>query len=306
MPDFASHDYWDTRFTKDRTPFDWLIPATALRDVATDVVDDADALHNAQVLHIGCGTSDASILRDMVENPAQVHNIDFSSAAIEAASERETNILSKSKAPDVTNVSQDQEQWVQSKLTNMRWSCMDLLSLDSTLDLLQRQEEEAGRLFDLVLDKSTSDSISCGANRLIYLPYPLSPNGWTRRILQGGAHHSAEVHPLHVLAVHLAALTTPKSGRWVVISYSEDRFPFLPPLPHSASTGLLDDSTIQAGFTHPNQLWTLETKEKIDLDANRDETLAQRRKRLSAGVVHRPKITHWLYVLRRTEALVTD
>jgi hypothetical protein len=305
MPEFASLEYWDKRFTKDRTPFDWLIPATALRDVTLDTIDDTQRLRSAQILHIGCGTSDASTLRDLVASPEQVHNVDFSAAAIKAGSEREASLAQN---PDVAGASEwgEESQAANVTLTSMRWSCLDLLSLNSTLDLLQRQHEETGRLFDLVLDKSTSDSISCGPAKLLDLPYPLSVNGWTRRILQGGSLHSTDIHPLHILAVHLAALTAPRSGRWIVISYSEDRFPFLPPFPHSASTGLLEDSTIKAGFTHPNTLWTLETKEKIDLDANRDETLAQRRKRLSAGVVHRPKVTHWLYVLRRTDALVTD
>lgn len=308
MPDFAAKAYWDDRFAKDKKPFDWLVPATALRDVTAGLCEP-ETLRTSEVLHIGCGTSDAYTLRELVENPQQVLNLDYSEAAVEAAAEREQELLAQEQKPDLleTGIGEAHDDEQRSiPLLGMRWSCMDLLSLDSTLALLQQQRDESGKLFDLILDKSTSDSISCGKDVSLQVPYPLSINGWTRRILRGGTDTPVEVHPLHVLSLHLAALTTPVSGRWIAISYSEDRFPFLPPFPHSASTGLLGDDVIQKGFTHPHQLWKLEKKEKIDLDANRDETLAQRKKRLSLGIVHRAQPSHWLYVLRRTNAVITD
>lgn len=306
MPEFASKVYWEERFTADKKPFDWLIPATALRDVTIDV-SDPEALRNSEILHIGCGTSDSSILRELVATPQQILNVDYSQAAIEAASQREQELLAEKQEPSLleTEETQDSEQQTVA-LQRMRWSCLDLLSLESIISVLDQQHEESGRLFDLVLDKSTSDSISTGQDVPLSVPYPLSINGWTRRVLQGSTDASAKVHPLHVLALHLATLTTPGSGRWITISYSEDRFPFLPPFPHTAETGFLSDDVIKKGFTHPQQLWKLERKEKVDLDAIREETLAQRKQRLSSGVVHRPKISHWLYVLRRTDAVVTD
>lgn len=306
MPNFSSKAYWDERFTTDKKPFDWLVPATALRDVTTDVCDTED-LHGCEVLHIGCGTSDSSVLRKLVDNPQQILNVDYSEAAIEAASEREQELLVQEQKSDLSEAEEDLKGEQRSvPFLSMRWSSLDLLSLDSTLALLEQQQTESGKLFDLVIDKSTSDSISSGRDVSLNVPYPLSINGWTRRIIRGGTDDLAEVHPLHVLALHLAALTTPVTGKWIVISYSEDRFPFLPPFPHSASTGLLGDDVIQKGFTHPHQLWKLERKEKIDLDANKDETLAQRKKRLSLGAVRRPQPSHWLYVLRRTHAVITD
>lgn len=306
MPDFASQAYWNARFTTDKKPFDWLLPASALRDVTADM-SEKDALRKCEVLHIGCGTSDSSILRELVDAPEQILNVDYSEAAVEAASEREQEFLAQEQNSNLLEPEGNPKGVQRSvDLQGMRWSCMDLLSLDSILSILERQQAESGKLFDLVLDKSTSDSISCGREVSLNVPYPLSINGWTRRILRGGTDAPADVHPLHVLALHLAALTTPVSGRWIVISYSEDRFPFLPPFPHSVSTGLLGDDVIQKGFTHPHQLWKLEKKEKIDPDANHEETLAERKKRLSAGLVHRPKVSHWLYVLRRTNAIITD
>ena len=301
---FASREYWESRFTREASPFDWLVPAQNLREIALEWIEDS-ASKAMEVLHIGCGTSDASALRELVGDPRQIHNVDYSRAAIDAAVVREDELISK--ADQTWTETKDKHDSVQQSTApqKMRWSCLDLLSLDSAFCLLE-QQSETGNLFDLVLDKSTSDSIACGSDIHVSLPYPLSVNGWTRGIRQSGVAQSAEVHPLHVLAVHLAALTRPKTGKWIVVSYSEDRFPFLPPYPQSASHGFLPDSVIQAGFAHPRQLWRLEAKEKIDLNVKREETLAERKKRLTSRTVHRPQVSHWLYVLVRTDALVTD
>lgn len=303
MPDFASQEHWDFRFEKDPKPFDWLVPAKVLHDVAGEVIEKTE-IREPRILHIGSGTSESHVLRKLVAKPGHVLNVDYSDAAVQAGSKREQEILAGEHitsllAPGKHDSVQDTEL-----PPSMRWSCKDLLSLHDGLSMLHNQQDE-GKLFDLVLDKSTSDSISCGAAVHLNLPYPLSINGWTRRILGSGTHQPKDVHPLHVLAVHLAALTTPGSGRWIAISYSEDRFPFIKPFPATVSQGLLPDDVIQSGFPHPHQLWRLEAKEQIDLD-DREETLAARKKRLSSGYVHRPKVNHWLYILRRTDVWVTD
>lgn len=338
MPDFSQQTYWDTRFNADPTPFDWLLPARSLVQITRDMIDDELSLEKAEILHIGCGTSDASCLRGLVGRAEQVHNVDYSERAVEAGRGREGEVFAKEQEifneKNLLEEESGEEQKVegedgegesnkkhdsafqtilqtptpQQTTARMRWSCMDLLSLPSTLALLHHQLG-TGKLYDLILDKSTSDSISCGQDMPLPLPYPLSINGWTRRLAASGTQTTGPVHPLHLLAIHLAALTTPRTGRWIAVSYSEDRFPFLPPFPTSAGAGMLDDGVIKAGFTHPYQLWRLERKERVELDEE-EETLAERRKRLSQGMgtgtVHRPKVGFWVYVLRRTEAVVVD
>ena len=39
MPDFASQEYWDGRFSKDPKPFDWLLPAKVLFDISKEVIE---------------------------------------------------------------------------------------------------------------------------------------------------------------------------------------------------------------------------------------------------------------------------
>ncbi|KAF2206192.1 hypothetical protein CERZMDRAFT_53729 [Cercospora zeae-maydis SCOH1-5] len=303
MPDFASQEYWDNRFRKDSKPFDWLVPAKVTHDIAKEVIDKTH-VEKPQILHIGCGTADSFLLRSLVQHPKHVLNVDYSEPAIQAASKREHDLLASEHVESLPQPAKHDSVQGTQLSPQMRYSCKDLLTLHSALSLLHTQQDD-GELFDLVLDKSTSDSIACGQNISLSLPYPLSINGWARRVLGSGTTQLRDVHPLHVLAVHLAALTKPGTGRWIVISYSEERFPFLPPFPTTLGNGLLPDDVIQAGFTHPHQLWRLETKEPIDLDEI-NETLAERKKRLSLGYVHQPKVSHWLYILKRTNALVVD
>ena len=54
-----------------------------------------ESLRNAQVLHVGCGTSDCSVLRGLVENPRQIHNVDFSEVAVEVGESRDEKFVSK-------------------------------------------------------------------------------------------------------------------------------------------------------------------------------------------------------------------
>lgn len=302
MSSFASQEYWDARFSKDSSPFDWLVPTEVLCDVASASLKSA-GVKDLEILNIGCGTSESSKLCALVQHPSQIHNVDFSEVAVDAGIHREQKVLEHDQVWQTSDSTSSGAKL--QELSRMRWSCLDLMKLRSTFTILEGQDG-AGRLVDLVLDKSTSDSISTGPDVRLQLPYTLSINGWTRGILQSGILHQASIHPLHVLAVHLAALTTPRTGRWIVISYSEYRFPFLRPYPPNAENGLLTDEVIKAGFPHPNQLWRLEKKEQIDLGPDENETLAERKKRLAAGPILKPAVKHWLYILARTDVVVTD
>ena len=178
----------------------------------------------------------------------------------------------------------------------MRWSCMDLLSLQSTLGLLHHQVSTGKRkLYDLVLDKSTSDSISCGPDHVLQLPYPLSINGWTRRLQNSGTTATGAVHPLHLLAVHLASLTTPRTARWICVSYSEDRFPFFSSYPPFRDDGVLSGKLVERGFPDPKTLWKLEKKYRVTVQVEDHG---------ATDAVHRPETSDWVYVLVRTDVEV--
>jgi hypothetical protein len=106
---------------------------------------------------------------------------------------------------------------------------LDCLDLD---DLLTKSKIVLGegRGWDFVIDKSTSDAISCGP----LIPLPLSESS-----SRASANDhididiDTDVEPLEVLLVNMAKVTR-KGGKWISISYSEKRYACLITKPGSA------------------------------------------------------------------------
>jgi hypothetical protein len=251
-PSFGDLEYWNKRFTKEEN-FEWLADFTVLEPcLKRAVAERSGSRERPQVLHIGCGSSALSMqLRDLVDSPQQIHNVDYSEVVVEKNRQREHELLSASKA-----------------LTeSCRWSTLDLLSVTQVLEFAK-----LGKGYDVIVDKSTSDAISCSEDVPVELPYRINTNCPSRvsRPLEG------VVYPLHVLAIHLAYLA--RAGcAWVILSYSADRFSYWK-----------DEETIE-GLPHPSELWSLERHEKIEQPPDPNDT------------VHRPPVMHHLYVLRRTD-----
>lgn len=93
------------------------------------------------------------------------------------------------------------------------WKTAGLLSADS----IRGESLDDGDLFDAPVDKRTSDEISCAEGVEIRLPYvygggSINPSSASSA---SDALDKRMIHPLHLLSVHLAALTKPHNGRWV-------------------------------------------------------------------------------------------
>jgi len=289
--DFSSQSYWEHRFTTTQTPFEWLLPL----DDTVGILDkyirhggsrqgvESEEPHGPYILHIGCGTSDLSLrLRDFVSCPSHVHNVDYSEEAVKIGRRREEEYIIASR----TSHSDPREDVDQRR---MRWSTADLLSLPS----VQSLTSDNGTLFDFIVDKSTSDAIACGDNITILAT-------WAGGDDDGPSPVS--LPPVEVLALHLAAVTA-AGGRWIVISYSGDRFGFLERNARSEmgtagnSDTEADAQIIEGQVVGPATFWRLENKEQIavpepEVSTDRNE---------SAHIVHRPPIFYWLYVLTRTK-----
>ncbi|KAI7532532.1 hypothetical protein KC316_g16966, partial [Hortaea werneckii] len=182
------------------------------------------------------------------------------------------------------------------------WEQSDHLSADDTKQLLH-SDGNNGRLFNTIVDKSTSDAISCGLDVEITLPYAIHSTTLSQTTLDNSIRpFTAKVHPLHLLAVHLAALTEPGKGRWVVVSYNEDRFPFFSPFVATHAEGALREDILEAGFPDPKRLWTLVEKRQVKVPPpSPDGGMVTHARR----VVHTPDVFHWVYVLARTDVELT-
>jgi hypothetical protein len=251
-PSFGDLEYWNKRFTKEES-FEWLADFTVLEPwLKQAVAERSGSKERPQVLHIGCGSSALSMqLRDLVESPQQIHNVDYSEVVVEKNRQREHELLSASKASTEL----------------CRWSTLDLLSVTQVMEFA-----ELGKGYDVIVDKSTSDAISCSEDVSVELPSRISTNSSSRV----SPLIEATVYPLHILAIHIAYLAKPGCV-WIVLSYSADRFIYWK-----------DEETIE-GLPHPSELWRLEGHEKIEQPPDPNDT------------VHRPPVMHHLYLLRRTD-----
>lgn len=280
-PQYGEQTYWQSRFMKDESAFDWLIPADDLHQAIAKAIERCRHT-NPTILHIGCGTSSLSFhLPKYVQSAAQIHNIDFSLAAIRIGQKRERKRLD--------GETEDQDLTA-SERTSMRWSALDLLSIDQVA-LIRTNP------YHLVLDKSTSDSISCAEDVPIHLPYPLLSDS-TSGMQTSPPHLNDDsvgnrIHPLYLLAIHLAFLV-PVGAQWLVWSYSNDRFPFLAPTTQTAEDAYWERALEQAGLVHPRRLWIPKEKRAIETCENTTDEAGSHQ-------VHRPAVNHYMYLLIRTD-----
>ncbi|KAK7530942.1 uncharacterized protein J3D65DRAFT_560827 [Phyllosticta citribraziliensis] len=308
-PSFSNLEYWESRFQKDPSAFEWLLSPNRLDKHVLEALDAAASSSSPNPLspqqpsihHIGCGTSAMSFqLRRLVDDPAQVLNTDYSPAAVEIGRSREKEIFGDGGAEVVEQATRRRRGSASMESKTMRWRTIDLLSLADTAQLARDPPYPP---FAVIVDKSTSDCISCVDDVAVTLPYALQPveSSTPGTTAANPPTTMAQIHPLHLLAVHLAYHTRP-GGRWLAVSYSGARFPFLPPYPDRADEGMLSDETVERGFVHPGRLWRLQSHEMID--SGGDEGKGEEGGKEGGGatvVVHRPRIMHHLYVLERTD-----
>jgi hypothetical protein len=268
-PSYGSQEYWNNRFAAETEPFEWLEAPESLDPFFRDALSSSKEA-NPEVLHVGCGTSLLSHhLRTMVPNPAQIHNLDYSAMAIQLGREREQNLRNDGRASG----------------KSMRWDAVDLLGHTSLLSACKPGA------YSVIIDKSTSDCIACADDVYIPLPYPVGLHG--DLTLNLDLRQSPDpIHPLHIMAVHLALVTKP-GARWITLSYSNDRFPFV--------DGLYSSRPHLPGFPDTSTLWKILDKRQVENEKEESSDSSSN----SELVTHRPNVFNWVYVLERTDALLS-
>lgn len=282
-PPFASKEYWENRFQQNDEAFDWLLPASCMDPQITEALSlRPDG--SSDILHIGCGTSLLSFhLRAHVDDPARIHNVDFSAKAIEWGVQNEMAIFHEQKGDNTHDARDDSyKEWRMSSDNIMRWSQVSLLSQTSVLATCPESS------YALIVDKSTVDAIACGDDVEVLFK-STGDREESGSQLSGKPHDKKSgffVHPVSMLALHLALVAAP-GCRWIAMSYSSDRFPFLHS--HSSSEEMVPSQLLDRGYPNAARYWRLFSKEAVDAPEEKN-----------AGTAHRPRISHWLYVLERT------
>lgn len=191
MPaDFDKQEYWHDRFAKE-TRFEWLATSDEFMRILEADADFSKLLLQLnsscpssssssppRILHVGFGTSDLqNHLR--AAGLGSVLNIDYEPLAVERG-----RALERERFGDV----------------RMGYAVADATRLDADLGILEDdqrnsdEEETKKQKFDLVIDKSTVDAVSCGGEEAV-----LSMCRAVRRCLA-------------------------PSGFWILLSYSGSRF----------------------------------------------------------------------------------
>ena len=250
-PDFSSQSYWSTRF-KSETSFEWLVQSNEIIPLILDALPGpSDGDKRVNVLHIGCGTSSlgAELNRALKEHLALRDGID---------------------APEVKVVDTDYVVPLQyaspSEGQGVEFRQCDILDVES----LGAISPEG---WDLVVDKSTADAISCGPSLPIDGPGQEGDGSTT------GTQGRMAREPIEVMCENLGRVTQ-RGSRWVCVSYSETRFDHL-----SRSTGGEGQSA----------RWKVLQKQGLK------ETTGQRvvKDGDTERIVYEPSTSVWAYVLER-------
>ncbi|KAF2706647.1 hypothetical protein K504DRAFT_412034 [Pleomassaria siparia CBS 279.74] len=333
-PSFGLQQYWDDRFKSNANPFEWLEAPTSLDPFLVDALNQTND-QSPEILHIGCGTSLLSYhLRAHVNHPEQIHNLDYSEVAIDIGRRREADIFNE----EIVGAEEGMKDVVDTKTGTMmetdgtkepgkprsqstsaqdsgrpfmRWSSANLLSHVSLLNNCNPST------YSIIVDKSTTDSIACADDIDVPLPYPIGTSlDASLQITQS----TEPVHPVRILAINLAVIAKPKA-RWIALSYSQERFPFLDgdssrkTSSNSFSNSVFAELTgfdkesdnnfdhvplegIERGLPDPSTLWTLIGKHEIEVPQRVSKNGA------FTTNTHMPKVFHWIYVLERTDVEV--
>jgi hypothetical protein len=134
MPvDFDKQAYWHDRFSTE-TSFEWLLNSAEFVSIIKPILTSLDP-SSARILHIGSGTSD---LQNYFRHLGflNVTNVDYEPLAAERGRELEQQAFGDVK---------------------MKYAVADATQLQ-----ISTENSNEERKFDLVVDKSTVDAISCG------------------------------------------------------------------------------------------------------------------------------------------------
>ena len=264
-PEYHLESFWDDRFKKE-DHFEWLGDGSnTILPPIQRYLKTKNPLELPRVLHIGAGTSTLSsdIFKLYGEHFGEreveeglIVNTDYSEIAVERGK----------------NSDEGRNKW-------LRWEKKDLLCW-ADVQTLQHGQGDA-RPFEIVVDKSTSDAISCnedivfeGAKTTCSEICPLIATH-----IENNLDEALKLEPVELLALHIAALVPP-GGVWVALSYSRHRFHFVE---HHRENG--ENSRVAvSGY------WTWEEVTGVDAPSGSHK----------AGVFT-PTVQHYVFVLRRAD-----
>ncbi|KAK8858406.1 hypothetical protein IAR55_002633 [Kwoniella newhampshirensis] len=274
--DFSSAEYWSTRFETERS-FEWLVPTSTLIPLIVEclgVIESDEHSRNTStpaststdrpvhILHLGCGTSSlsSSLLHHLTDHPGEptpqhpgiryrIHDSDYISPPKLPSSPiqfHQVDLLSLSTLRTTV-----------ASLSNHSKKDAQTTSQSEVVSSSSYTESRQSNLFffDLLIDKSTSDAISCSS------PLPPEPD-------PDFPEEELPTDPVERLLYNLSKVVR-KGGRWLSVSYSDKRYDCL--LPH------LESSASRSTGTSNDHFYTSNSLEEDRLRDGDDDAIGGRR-----------------------------
>ncbi|WVW84450.1 hypothetical protein I302_106484 [Kwoniella bestiolae CBS 10118] len=273
--DFSSPLYWSNRFESENS-FEWLISDEDLlpfiqeslpSSFADDQKEDTEDVLN--ILHFGSGTSSLG--------PSFQHHLDTRQKGKGKA--KQVQVYDSDYVPTPTTTSSSVVPFL----------LLDVLSLSSLMQNLPGGGEEK---WNLVIDKSTCDAISCGGALSID-----GPSIFEVGLDEEGRVIASISDPIERLLYNLSQVTQ-TGGRWISISYSSNRFDnYLSDWPsahkqeHEKGHGD-NEKEIKYG-------WILLKRQMISTTYIPSGRVVKDPRTGEERVVHEPETGVWMYVLER-------
>jgi len=286
-PDFSSQQYWETRFEKE-TSFEWLAPSEVILPIVLGTVKEVINARRStstgpaatgpddlpcRILHFGCGSSSlGSDIQQYLQTSAAPPNTHISGTASgapvpEAVEAEVNNVDDIISLPPIEVIDAD---YVPPTLLSEAPRSVPLIQLD-VLDPTSLASSSPQEGWDVLIDKSTADAISCGPNLTDLASGTSTP-------------------PLDVLLDNLAQVTR-HGGRWLSISYSATRYDSLRSRSWTSSLDPEGDSRSNTGR------WQVISRTPLGSTAIPEGRLIADGKGWRR--VYEPETPIWLYVLQR-------
>ncbi|WWD18294.1 hypothetical protein CI109_102744 [Kwoniella shandongensis] len=251
------------------------------------------AEQDINILHLGCGTSSLSSLlyeylteRQGRSTPSDDKETQLAKASSPGGRYRihDTDYVTPPTLPPppiqfhlidlLDSSSLSAAATLISSTPGIKLSSTDPINADSGGEAISPSEIETGddTPFNLIIDKSTSDAISCSSPLPILSHDPKAPTD-----------------PVHRLVYNLSRVV-PKGGRWLSVSYSDSRYDFLPSSLEQTKTDMGQKGECQLG-------WRVVKKEMVAT------TYIPGGRRVGSGkeerIVYEPETGVWAYILER-------
>ncbi|WWC70535.1 uncharacterized protein I206_104486 [Kwoniella pini CBS 10737] len=274
VTDFSSAEYWSNRFETEKS-FEWLISNEDLipfiidnlpnqfNDLQEETLGQEEEENVLNILHFGSGTSSLGF---NLQNHLNSN----------------LNKNKNRKGERKRKIQIYDSDYVKPPLINFEipFLLLDVLNLNS----LKKNSVSKKQKWDLIIDKSTCDAISCSSN--------LSSSSLDDNNDDNDNDNDQINNPIERLLFNLSKITL-KNSRWISISYSSNRFN------DNNNNNNNNNNKLENEINLNKFGWKLIKKQMISTTYIPGGKMIKDFKSGKERIVHEPETGIWMYILDR-------